>query len=76
MLRKTTLLLLIVTLLTPSFLKADEGMWLPILLNKREADMKKNGMKISAEDIYSVNQSSLKDVFVMGTNTLQAGEGT
>ncbi|MDY0054077.1 MAG: S46 family peptidase [Bacteroidales bacterium] len=65
MLRKTTLLLLIVTLLTPSFLKADEGMWLPILLNKREADMKKNGMKISAEDIYSVNQSSLKDAIMI-----------
>lgn len=65
MLRKTTLLLLIVTLLTPRFLKADEGMWLPILLNKREADMKKNGMKISAEDIYSVNQSSLKDAIMI-----------
>lgn len=65
MLRKTTLLLLIATLLTPRFLKADEGMWLPILLNKREADMKKNGMKISAEDIYSVNQSSLKDAIMI-----------
>jgi hypothetical protein len=45
---------------------ADEGMWLPLLLKQlNEKDMKKMGMKISAEDIYSVNNSSLKDAVVL-----------
>lgn len=65
MLRKLSLSLLIISLLTPSILRADEGMWLPLLLNKREADMKNKGMKISAEDIYSINQSSLKDAIMI-----------
>lgn len=47
---------------------ADEGMWLPLLLKNKEADMQKNGMRISAEDIYSVNNASLKDaVMLFGT---------
>jgi len=38
------------------------GMWIPSLLNgMNESEMKKLGMKISAEDIYSVNHSSMKD---------------
>ncbi|WP_205504440.1 S46 family peptidase [Rufibacter psychrotolerans] len=44
---------------------ADEGMWLPMLLKQlNEADMQKKGMRLSAEDIYSVNKSSLKDAIV------------
>ncbi len=38
------------------------GMWIPSLLKgMNETEMKNLGMKISAEDIYSVNHSSLKD---------------
>lgn len=38
------------------------GMWIPSLLKgMNESEMKSLGMKISAEDIYSVNKSSLKD---------------
>ena len=38
------------------------GMWIPSLLKgMNESEMKKLGMRISAEDIYSVNKSSLKD---------------
>ncbi|MFD1186721.1 S46 family peptidase [Pontibacter rugosus] len=45
--------------------RPDEGMWLPLLLKQlNEAEMQKKGMKLSAEDIYSVNQSSLKDAIV------------
>ena len=45
---------------------ADEGMWLPLLLKQlNEKDMKAMGMKMSAEDIYSVNKSSLKDAVVL-----------
>ncbi len=44
---------------------ADEGMWLPQLLGKlNESRMKSLGMKISAEDIYSINKGSLKDAIV------------
>jgi hypothetical protein len=44
---------------------ANEGMWLPLLLEKlNEKEMKSLGMKISAKDIYSVNSGSLKDAIV------------
>ena len=49
------------------FLKgfADEGMWLPNLLQAmNEKDMKKMGMKINASDIYSISKGSLKDAIV------------
>src|SRR6056297_3570376 len=39
--------------------QAHEGMWLPILLNIDH--MQQNGLKLSAEDIYSINKESLKD---------------
>lgn len=44
---------------------ADEGMWLPSLISSRIADMQANGFKLTAEDIYSVNQASLKDAVVL-----------
>jgi len=44
---------------------AGEGMWLPLFLKSlNEAEMQSMGMKISAEDIYSVNKGSLKDAIV------------
>ncbi len=44
---------------------AGEGMWLPLLLKSlNEAEMQSMGMKLTAEDIYSVNQGSLKDAIV------------
>ena len=45
--------------------KAGEGMWLPLLINKNIVEMQEMGLKLSAEDIYSVNQSSLKDAIVI-----------
>ena len=45
--------------------KADEGMWLPSLIHERIADMQAKGFKLSAEDIYSINQASLKDAVMM-----------
>ena len=46
-------------------LSAGEGMWLPMLLKSlNESDMKALGMKMSAEDIYSINKGSLKDAIV------------
>ena len=45
--------------------KADEGMWLPSLISERIADMQSKGCRLSAEDIYSINQASLKDAVVL-----------
>ncbi len=44
--------------------QATEGMWLPYMLSDRADDMRQMGMMISAEDIYSINDGSLKDAIV------------
>jgi hypothetical protein len=64
MLRKSSLYLFVIIFsATTSY--AGEGMWLPQLLKSlNEKEMKSMGMKISAEDIYSINKGSLKDAIV------------
>lgn len=48
--------------ITSLALKADEGMWMPQLIAALNiTDMKKNGFKLSAEQIYSINKASMKD---------------
>lgn len=44
---------------------AHEGMWVPTLLKAIEGDMRTEGLQISAEEIYSINQGSLKDAVVL-----------
>ncbi len=44
---------------------ADEGMWLPSLIASRVKDMQAKGFELTAEDIYSVNEASLKDAVVL-----------
>lgn len=44
--------------------KATEGMWIPALLKAVEGDMQAMGLKLTADDIYSINRSSLKDAIV------------
>lgn len=44
--------------------KAHEGMWIPSLIKMFLSDMQADGLKLSAEDIYAVNKSSLKDAIV------------
>ena len=52
-------------LLMPKNSVADEGMWLPMLLKKLNMDtMMSKGLKLSAEEIYSINSASLKDAIV------------
>ncbi|MDR3350513.1 MAG: S46 family peptidase [Prevotellaceae bacterium] len=47
-------------------LHADEGMWLlPLIEKLNYAAMQKQGLQLSAEDIYSINRSSLKDAVVI-----------
>ncbi|WP_282016662.1 S46 family peptidase [Marinifilum flexuosum] len=63
--RKISLLLLSALLLIGSTVKADEGMWIPMLLKKYNIeDMQKAGFKLTAEDIYDINQACLKDAVV------------
>lgn len=64
---KSLLKVFIITIFfIPELLLADEGMWLLNLLEELNyTDMKNNGLKISAEQIYSINKSSMKDAIVM-----------
>jgi hypothetical protein len=56
---------LLVTVIFYGTAKADEGMWLPSLVYKLNiADMQNKGLELSAEEIYSINHSSLKDAIV------------
>lgn len=55
-------LLLLLLFLTPA--RADEGMWLPMLIQKKIPQMQELGFRLTAEDIYSVNRACLKDAIV------------
>ncbi len=63
---KKITLLFVLFLMPYISLFADEGMWIPLLLKKYNiADMQKKGFKLTADDIYSINHSSLKDAVVI-----------
>jgi Peptidase S46 len=54
--------------LSISLLKAsaDEGMWLPMLLGEQVYnDMVKRGLKLTKEQLYSINKSSIKDAIII-----------
>jgi hypothetical protein len=56
-----TACLLLTIIIIPS-LTADEGMWIPLLIEKYNIKlMQEKGFKLSAEDIYSVNKACMKD---------------
>ena len=60
------LILCIFLSFSAKMLTAGEGMWLPMLLSQlNEKEMRDMGMRITAEDIYSINNSSLKDAIVL-----------
>jgi len=62
--KKTITLLLALFLSIPFQSKADEGMWFLMFIGKNIKDMEKMGLKLTAEEIYSINNSSLKDAIV------------
>ncbi len=63
---KKILAVIIYCLLSVACCLADEGMWLPTLLKSmNESDMQKLGCKLTADQIYSVNKSSLKDAVLL-----------
>ncbi len=56
-------LFLLITLFKAS---ADEGMWLPMLLGQQVYDdMVKRGLKLSKEQLYSINKPSIKDAIII-----------
>src|SRR5947199_6306350 len=56
----------LVLMLTVSRSFADEGMWLPLLLGQQVYnDMVKKGLKLSKDQLYSINKASLKDAIVI-----------
>lgn len=64
--RQTLILTVLLSVVLFNFLKADEGMWIPILLEKYTIeDMQKKGFKLTAEDIYSINKACMKDGIVI-----------
>ncbi|MBQ9660763.1 MAG: S46 family peptidase [Bacteroidales bacterium] len=63
--RKILLTVASALLLMPAALRADEGMWLLPLLEKMNSDALRNlGSRLTPEQIYSVNNSSIKDAIV------------
>lgn len=77
MLKRFILFLAIAAMSTSSF--ADEGMWLPMLIGKNYEEMQRLGLELTPEQIYSVNNNSLKDAVVnfggFCTGEIISGEG-
>ncbi len=65
--KKLIVALLLVMLAIP-FARSDEGMWIPLLIEKFNIEiMQEKGFKLTAEDIYSVNRACMKDgVMIFG----------
>ncbi|MFP4556260.1 MAG: S46 family peptidase [Bacteroidales bacterium] len=64
--RKLTILFTAIFILSTPNLNADEGMWIPLLIEKYNiSDMQSKGLRLTAEDIYSINQPSIKDAIVI-----------
>lgn len=62
--KRIALLLLLVFLL--QWCRADEGMWLPLLVGQQKYnEMLRLGLKLSKEQLYSLNKASLKDAVVI-----------
>ena len=64
--KKNILILLVVIMGINPYSRADEGMWLPMFIERLNyVDMQKEGLHLTAEEIYSVNNSSLKDAIAI-----------
>ena len=63
--KKIILSLLVAIMLIPTSVKADEGMWFLMFIERlNHRDMEKMGLQLTAEEIYSINHHSLKDAIV------------
>ncbi|SHJ02613.1 S46 family peptidase [Flavobacterium terrae] len=63
--KKLILSLITAIMLVPTSVKADEGMWFLMFIERlNHRDMQKMGLQLTAEEIYSINNHSLKDAIV------------
>lgn len=63
--KKIILFLMASVMLIPATVKADEGMWFLMFIERlNHRDMQKMGLQLTAEEIYSINHHSLKDAVV------------
>ena len=63
--KKLFLMIIASVLLIPASAKADEGMWFLMFIERlNHRDMQKMGLQLTAEEIYSINNHSLKDAVV------------
>lgn len=62
MIRRLSIYFLALSLSLPAW--ANEGMWLPMMLGRSYEDMKAHGLQLSQDEIYSLNQPSIKDAIV------------
>ena len=63
--KKSIVIILSAIMLLPMSMKADEGMWFLMFLERlNHRDMQKMGLQLTSEEIYSINHHSLKDAIV------------
>ena len=63
--KKIVLSFIVSIMLIPASVKADEGMWFLMFLERlNHRDMQKMGLQLTSEEIYSINNNSLKDAIV------------
>ena len=64
--KKIAFFIILLQLFVAGTVRADEGMWLPLFIERLNyVDMQKEGLHLTAEEIYSVNHSSLKDAVII-----------
>jgi len=64
--KKAFYILISMIMLMSTNMKADEGMWIPLLVERLNyVDMQEKGLNLTAEEIYSINNSSMKDAIVI-----------
>ncbi len=64
--KRFTIILAVVLSSLTTISRADEGMWLPLFVERLNyVDMQKEGLHLTAEEIYSINHSSIKDAIIM-----------
>jgi len=63
--KKLALLFTLAVMMIAGSVRADEGMWLPMFVERLNyVDMQKMGLQLTPEEIYSINHNSLKDAIV------------
>jgi len=64
--KKLQFFILLFIVFITTIARADEGMWIPMLLGKYTiADMQKKGFHLTAKDIYDINHASMKDAVLI-----------